>query len=284
MAMSMDVRTSVRAGWSVLSSGEAVAVVGLVDGRSAATTLSWRSPARLFAPRVTERSAWLIGSTMGGGLVTGDHACTRLEVEGDARALYTTIGSTKAYRGRATQSLEVRVAGGALAAILPDPLVPFRDADVEQSTSLHVAHGGSLALLDIVSSGRLRHGERWAFSRWRSRLTLEHGERLIGDETALLDAAHGEIAPRAGRFEALGTLLLVGPLVAAAAAEIERAIEEHRPRRRDAVVEAASRLTDGSLLVRCVADDEQALVQRARSRLGFLTELLGDDPFTRRGL
>lgn len=268
----------------MLERGEAEAHVALIDGASRATTLSFRSPARLFAPRVTKDSAWIIGSTLGGGLVTGDQASTRLVVENGARALYTTLGSTKVYKGSASQVLDVVVDDGAFAAVVPDPLVPFRRATIEQTAKLRVAAQGSLVFLDVISSGRLRFDERWAFTRLRSRLSFERDGRQIGDETTLLDEQHGNVAARAGRFEAIGTLLFVGPLVAEHAENVERTIASTRPRKRDSVIEAASRLSDGSLLVRSVADDEQALVLQMRQHLAFLSRLLGDDPFARRGL
>lgn len=268
----------------MLTSGEARAVVGVIGGRSRATTLEFRSPARLFAPSVTPRSAWLIGSTLGGGLVTGDDAQTHVTVEQGARALYTTLGSTKAYRGNARQSLRADVDEGALLVVAPDPLVPFRGATVEQELRMRVAAGGSLALFDALSSGRVRHGERWAFSRVWSRLVLDVAGQRVIDETTLLDARDGPLDARAGRFDGLATLLLVGPLVERAAAALEAELAGAPPRRNDQVVEAASRLHGGALLVRSVAGDERALLARARTRLAFVAELLGDDPFARRGL
>ncbi len=94
------------------------------------------------------------------------------------------------------------------------------------------------------------------------------GQPLI-DEAWLLDPAHGSIAERMGRFGAIGTLLLAGPLFSGISPQL-------RPV--GALVEAASQL-GGALLVRLAAESVEEVLHALRAHLAALPLLLGDDPW-----
>ena len=82
-----------------------------------------------------------------------------------------------------------------------------------------------------------------------------------------------------GRFGAIGTLLLVGPLFAGIAATVRERIDSGPAVPGAAIAESASPLRDGALVVRVAAPSVQQLVQRLRHHLAALPSLLGDDPW-----
>src|SRR5581483_7938617 len=95
-----------------------------------------------------------------------------LEIQAGAMAVLTTQASTKVYRSLepATQTLRATVGSGALLASLPDPVVCFADAHFTQTQRIDLDEGGNLVLVDWMTSGRHRCGERWAFAHYENRI------------------------------------------------------------------------------------------------------------------
>ncbi|OJH42432.1 hypothetical protein BON30_04350 [Cystobacter ferrugineus] len=99
---------------------------------------------------------------------------------------------------------------------MPDPTVCFTDACYSQRQDIQLAPDASLVLMDLVNAGRSANGERWACASFSSSLRVHQGGRALLDERWLLEPLHGHLPERLGRFDALGTVLLIGPALAAA--------------------------------------------------------------------
>ncbi|MGZ5971412.1 MAG: urease accessory protein UreD, partial [Polyangiales bacterium] len=236
-----------------------------------------QSPLKLIPTRGGD-TAWVFTTTFGGGLVDGDAIDLSVEVEPHARALLTTQASTKIHRSPSgtESSIRARVDEGALLAIVSDPVVAYAQARYAQKTCVTLA-GGSLAYVDVLTAGRVARGERWAFARVSSELAIEGALH----DAVLLDPEHGDLPSRMGRFDAIATLVLAGPLTADARARIGAEIAETRVRAGDPCVEAAS--TRGELLLlRIAAIDVATMQARVRDRLRETLALLRIDPFARK--
>jgi urease accessory protein len=242
------------------------------------------SPLRLLTPRNHGEGAWVFTSTFGGGLVDGDRISLDIDLAAGARAWVGSQGANRVYRSpRGCKSeLKARVAEGALLVVAPDPTACFADASYEQRTALDLEAGASVALLDTLTAGRSARGERWAFKRCLSSLSLRVGGSALLDEAWLLDPAQGAIAERLGRFDALATVLLAGPLFAEARAKAKAQIDAAPPRRGARVIEAASPLGADALLIRIAAASVEEATRASRAHLAAVPALLGDDPWARR--
>ena len=82
-----------------------------------------------------------------------------------------------------------------------------------------------------------------------------------------------------GRFGGIGSLLLVGPLFAGLGLAIRERIDAGPAGGGAPLVESASPLRNGALVVRAAAPSVQELIQRFRQHLSTLPSLLGDDPW-----
>jgi len=82
-------------------------------------------------------------------------------------------------RGQLCQTVDARVAEGALLAVLPDPVTCFAGARYTQRQSFSLAPGGSLVLVDWLTCGRRALGETWALSSYQSSNRLFWGEHLV---------------------------------------------------------------------------------------------------------
>jgi len=243
-------------------------------------------PMRLLTPRNHGHAAWAFTSSLGGGFVDGDDVRLDLQVGPGAAAFVSTQGPTRVYRSPrgCTNETRAEVAGGALLALVPDPTACFAGARFESRCEVDLASGASLVLFDALSAGRGHRNERWGFRRYSSGLRLAMEGAVVLDETVLLDPGHGAVAQRLGRFDLLATLLIAGSPLAAAREEISRRIEAVPVAVRLDLVESKSRLGPDALLVRIAAVSIEKGLARMRSHLRFLPDLLGDDPFSRRGM
>ena len=138
----------------------------------------------------------------------GDRLDLEISVGPGARAFVSSQGPTRVFRSSrgAAATTVARVEEGGALMLFPDPTACFGGARYAQRTEVSLAPGGSLALWDVLSAGR----DRWGFTRCESTLRV----LPFLDERWLLDPAHGPLEERMGRFGAIGTLLLVGPLFA----------------------------------------------------------------------
>ena len=241
------------------------------------------SPLRVLTPRNHGRAAWAYTSTLGGGMVDGDAVRLRLEVGPGAAAVLATQGQNRVYRSiRGCRSeLAAEVGEGGFLALLPDPTVCFAGARYQQKTELRLAPAAAAVAVDVLASGRSARGERWAFSEYRGELSLQSVDRLLLRERLLLDPAHGALAERLGRFDAICTVLLAGDSLRAERDELARRICASPLRARADRIEQANEL-EGALLVRIAAVSLEDALRAIRGHLDFLPHLLGDDPWARR--
>src|SRR5678816_1039021 len=240
---------------------------------TAVETAYAESPLRFLTPRNHGSTAWAYTSTLGGGLVDGDRLQVEISVGPGARAFVSSQGPTRVFRssrGAVSETVARVEAGGALV-LIPDPTACFAGARYLQSTEVHLEDGSSLVLWEVLSAGR----ERWGFTRCESTLRV----LPFLDERWLLDPEQGPLEERMGRFGAIGTLLLAGPLFAGLALSVRERIDEGPVREGAPLVESVSSLRHGAVVVRAAAPSVQQLVQRLRSHLATLPSLLGDDPW-----
>ena len=254
----------------------ASAVIGRGPTRSDVHRLRGAGPLRLLNPRAAGSAAWIVTSSLGGGLVDGDDVALEVTVAPGATALVNAQASSKIYKGTSRQRLAVRVHGDGNALVVPDPIVPFRDASYTQRTKVALDRDSSLVLCDVVTAGRLAFGERWSCMRFDSCLEIEIDGRRVLCDRVVLDGAIGE---KMTRFSAIATAILVGPRAGAfGRAELEKlgVVSKRAP-----LVAAGSPLAGGAML-RVAGESIEQVVAATRAMLvGACTEL-GEDPWSRK--
>jgi urease accessory protein len=255
-----------------MNAGHGVLSVSRGATGSVVTRAVARSPLQLLVPRNHGHAVWAFLSSHGGGLVDGDEVAFSVEVGAGAAALLTTQASTKVYRSPrgCKQSVTATVGEGGVLVVLPDPIACFAGAQLDQSLSIRLGDGASVVLVDATTAGRVAHGERWAFARYRSVLSVARGDRTLVHDAIELDPRHGPLAARLGKYDALATVIAIGP---------------HAPltptTNHDDWVAAVSPIAEGTL-VRAAATSVEQLHRGLRILLGGIVPLLGDDPFARK--
>ncbi|MFP2958655.1 urease accessory protein UreD [Myxococcus sp. 1LA] len=252
--------------------------------RTIVRTALAHSPLRLLTPRNHGHAAWAYTSSFGGGLVDGDHVSLEVDVAQGATALVASQGANRVYRSPrgCRNDMTARVAEGGLLAFVPDPTACFTGARYAQTLDVRLAPGASLVLADVITSGRSASGERWAFAHYDSTLRVSVGGRALVDERWLLDPRQGALPERLGRFNALATVLLVGPALADAREALSAQLSALPVTSRAELVPAVSPLGQDGLLLRAAAISVEAVLHTTHAWLSFLPALLGDNPWARR--
>ncbi len=273
---------------SFITPGEARLRCELVAGQSALTSVYATSPVKLLTPRSRGKSVWTSLATLGGGMLAGDETSLDLEIGAGARCLVSTQASTKIYRnpsGRpCSHRVRAQVDDGGFLALVPDAVQCFAGASFDQRQLITLHGNAGLVLTDWCSSGRVARGERWAFTRYASRIEILNstGRRLFID-SLLLDPADGGLDSRMrlGRFNCLALLLVLGRELRAPAQELLGEVGRRPVSRRAELICAASPIGDGALL-RIAGECLEHVANEIRARLDFLAGFLGDNPFARK--
>ena len=279
----------------MLTTAHAAGTAYLTFTRSGSETVLTRafasSPAKLIATGGRGPTCWVYSATFGGGLVGGDDIRLHADVEGGARALLTTQASTKVYRSprRSQQILTATVDSDALLAVVPDPIVCFAGADFIQTQRYDLHTDASLVLVDWLTSGRHGAGERWAFSRYESRIDIRRDSQRIFFDGVVLEPNLDSVVDRMARFDVLMTAVISGPLVTVAADEIVTRISQTAVSPRvgsfragpDLIVSGAA-LRGGGVWLRMAGGSVEQVGQALRGYLAFLSPLIGDDLWSRK--
>ncbi len=258
--------------------GHGTVVARLEGHRSVLAQLRASSPLKFLQPTFPgTRSACACLLTFGGGLIDGDVVDVDLVVEPGATLVLFTQATTKAFKGRTRQNFRAVVHGTLV--LLPDPVACFAGARYQQRVDITLHGQGSAVVLDGFTSGRAAYGERWAFDGLDLATTVRRrdGALLVRDAT-YLDVTDGPIAPRFDRYEALASVVAVGPRVQPVVTSL-LAPSIVTPE----LVAAPSPLSGGhGALVRIACTSPALALAEARARLRNLPEIDVVDPFVAR--
>ena len=253
-------------------------------GTSVVTRACARSPLRLLMPRNHGRAAWIYTSSFGGGLVDGDHLVLDIDVGAGAAAFVSSQASTKVYRSAHGTRVDVhgRVGQEGLLVVAPDPVVCFAGSRYRQRQSFELESRASLVVVDWLSSGRHAAGERWAFHELGTHLRVRSRGRLVVHDALALRAEDGSLPARMGRFDVMGTVLVLGASVREHAFELVAGFAALPvPRRADLLV-TATPVAENGCLVRFAGTSVEQAARMLREHLSFVPVLLGDDPWARK--
>ncbi len=150
-----------------------------------------------------------------GGVLGGDQLHVSADVAENARAQVTTTGATRVYRQRgeglaAIQHTAFNVARGGLLEYLPDPLIPYADANYKQHTEFELADDAGLFAWDVITPGREARRECFAYDRLEleTRVTVA-GAPIAWEKMALLPSSQAFTSSvRLGGYRTFATLLV----------------------------------------------------------------------------
>jgi urease accessory protein len=116
------------------------------------------------------------------GIFGGDDLECSIRVERGARVRITQQSATKIHpsEGRlAKQNTHIVVERGAELQFYLEPVIPFAESSLRQTTRIDVQPGGGLMFWEAFMAGRVGRGERWRFSELASETRLYSDNALL---------------------------------------------------------------------------------------------------------
>ena len=136
--------------------------------------------------------AYLYITNTSPGLLAGDNLGLSLRLEAGASLYLTDQAATKVHAmpiagTKAIVESKIELAAGASLEFVPEPLILFADAALEQTTRIQLHEGAELFWSEIMLPGRLARGECYQFRHYFNRLeiTTNPGELWFRDNTHL---------------------------------------------------------------------------------------------------
>jgi urease accessory protein len=198
----------------------------------------------------------LIVLLLSGGLLDGDHVSIDVVVEPGARLALRTQAATQVHAGCSSQTLCGQVGDRAWFSYVPHALVPHAGADHHTRTTVTMESGARVMVADVLSPGRVEHGEEFAYNQVRLDLDVCCAGRLVARERALVRPEPSLRQARFGDFTHTAGVYVLGEG------------EAPTPAREDTLQLGVTELAHGGWYVRALAnraaDLEAALGQLHR--------------------
>ena len=243
-------------------------------------------PLKILNPRNLSESSQVYLSSYGGGLVSGDDIRLDIECDPNSKLFLGTQADTKIYKsvdGRlARQHIRAHIAGGSLAVVLPDALIPFAGSRFVQHQEWHLSGSANLLLADWMHSGRTAYGECFDYDFLSSEVRI-----LVDGKTRILDRTRIEPSvdnPRGvgsfGHFRSLVSVYIVGRKLVHAL-EKARFFDQRTASEPWVVVNP---IDDATMIIRVMSTKKAFLssYMKTISRALASDDLLGFDPLKRK--
>ncbi|MBD2503491.1 urease accessory protein UreD [Anabaena azotica] len=204
--------------------------------------------------------AYLYMMSTSPGLLAGDEWKISLQLEENSSLYLTEQAATKVHSmpiegTKATINYNIEIGAKASLEFIPEPLILFADAVLEQTINIKIHPTGQLCLSEIILPGRLARGESYQFHHYLSRLQV----RSTSGELWFTDAMYleGKLNPFTDSHlftssPVLGSLFVVLP--EADLAILSASIEDLEAANCSDMTVASSILPHGKgLLIRAIA-------------------------------
>ncbi|KAL9971295.1 hypothetical protein ACROYT_G023803 [Oculina patagonica] len=184
------------------------------------TKLQYTYPLKLLVPGFASSvpsCQWLYVITFGGGLVEGDNVSLDVKVGEHCTVVVTTQASTKVYKSEeglvTQQGLKGLVADGGLLAVLPDPVVCFKNAIYHQKQDFELTSNGSVVVLDWFTAGRVALGEVWDMISYKSHNRIFVDGKLVFGDSICLSSGNSYLSLKESMCNTmvLGSCVFIGP-------------------------------------------------------------------------
>jgi urease accessory protein len=132
-----------------------------------------------------------------GGILQGDRLRIDIRLENNAQAHITTQAATKVYRmnrNYATQMINVFVGDNCYLELVPDQLIPYKNARFYQRVQMQVHENATAVYAEIITPGRVASGEYFEYDICYLKATArDQNSRLRFIDALLLEPEKQEL-------------------------------------------------------------------------------------------
>lgn len=136
------------------------------------------------------------------GILDGDAYVIDFCLEEDTHVYLTNQSYTKVHPTPSKPSMlkqTFQLQRGAVLEYFPEPLIPYADSKFTTETIFHMEQGATLFFGDIITPGRIHHGELFQYDSLDSHMETYRRDQLIAWE-------HFHLQPKLHRYQELGAL------------------------------------------------------------------------------
>lgn len=151
--------------------------VGYVEGRNVLLDSRHQSPLKVAKPFTgTHGELQILLMDASPGLFNGDRQEICVELEKESRLFLTNQSSCKLHpsriQARSRQRQMFICREDSFLEYMPEPVIPYRGADHEMITEIHLEQGAQAMIGEILAPGRTGYGETFAYERVRSSFSV----------------------------------------------------------------------------------------------------------------
>jgi urease accessory protein len=163
--------------------------------------------------------AWLFMITTSGCVLQGDRLALDIALGPGARAHVTTQSATKVHSmdaNYAAQTQAIALADGAYLELMPEPLIPHRQARFVSDTRISIAPTATLLYEEIIQPGRKHHhpDESFGATLLSIAMSAERPDgRALFSEKLVIEPVRRPVRQTGvmGSFDVLGNVILLTP-------------------------------------------------------------------------
>jgi urease accessory protein len=163
--------------------------------------------------------AWLFMITTSGCVLQGDRLALDIALGPGARAHVTTQSATKIHSmdaNYAAQTQSIALADGAYLELMPEPLIPHRQARFVSDTRISIAPTATLLYEEIIQPGRKHHhpDESFGATLLSIAMSAERPDgRALFSEKLVIEPVRRPVRQTGvmGSFDVLGNVILLTP-------------------------------------------------------------------------
>lgn len=147
------------------------------------------APLKILKPFYDNKGIKLCLLNVSAGVLEGDYYNININLNKKTELYLYSQSYTKIFKmknGAAGQKLEVNMEEGSSFIYMPMPVIPFIASNYTAANIIHLKENCNLIFREIISSGRYKNGEIFAFSKFASRTKIYFKNKLIFmDNTSL---------------------------------------------------------------------------------------------------
>ena len=187
----------------------------LKDGRTILSDVAFTAPFKIMRPFYEKKDIMTVMLlTASAGIMAGDRQEFSFSVEEGAHMEFVSQAYEKIHKmtsGHAERNVSIAIAKNASMRYTPLPTIPFGQSDYRSRTEIYLEDASSqLVMTEILTAGRIAHGEAFAYRLFSNHIRVRQGEKLIYYDNTIYDPSRTEMTDY-GMYEGfthLGTMLL----------------------------------------------------------------------------
>lgn len=154
------------------------------NGKTILEDVAFTAPFKIMRPYYEQPDVMTVmQQTASAGTMSGDRQEIEISVKTGAQMKVVSQAYEKIHKmkeGFASRETTIHVASGAMLHHMPLPVIPFSGSDFRSKQTIHLEdENAKFIFQEILSCGRVAHGEQFGYRSFTNRVEIYKGKRLV---------------------------------------------------------------------------------------------------------